>query len=325
MDVKNKVLQYLEKNKGDVISGGKLADELGVSRTAIWKAVKSLEESGYSITASTNKGYTLSNQSDKLSSQSILPFLDKKTSACDIIVLDTVDSTNTYAKKLAHEGAKEGTVVIAEEQTAGRGRLGRSFYSPHSSGIYMSIILRPTLTAKQSLLITTSSAVAVAKAIEDNCYLETQIKWVNDIYSEGKKLCGILSEASIDFETGGLEYAIVGIGINVSTAQTSFPDNIKDIATSIYPHSSRRSIRSKIIGSVLNNLFEYKDRLGDSDILEEYKKRSFLIGKEIYILKGDEKIPATAIDISDNAELVVKLEDGSIKSLNAGEVSVRAK
>lgn len=323
MDVKNKVLHYLETNKGEVVSGGKLASHLGVSRTAIWKAIKSLEDSGYSISASTNKGYSLSSQSDILSAQSIKPFLNDKTNQCEILVFDTIDSTNKYAKKLAQDGAKEGTIIISEHQSEGKGRLGRSFYSPSGTGIYMSIILRPKMSAEHALLITTSTAVAVSKAIEENCYLDTQIKWVNDIYSDGKKLCGILTEASLDFETGGLEYAIVGIGINVSTSENSFPEEIKNIATSIYPHSSRRSIRSKIIATIINNIFDYKDKLGCIEILNEYKSRSFLIGKEINIIKGETQTPAVAIDIDDKAQLIARLENGQIVALNAGEVSVR--
>ena len=281
MDVKQQVLSYLENNKGQTVSGGKLAEILGVSRTAVWKAIKSLEENGYSITASTNKGYTLSGSNDILSVQSFRPFLDNKMKDLDIKVFDSRDSTNNLAKTLAQNGEEQCTVIIAEEQTAGKGRLGRSFYSPHSTGIYMSIILRPQMSAQQALLITTSTAVAVSKAIEDACYLDTQIKWVNDIYSDNKKLCGILTEASIDFETGGLQYAVVGIGINVSTVSESFPYELSEIATSIYPHNYARAVRSKIIGNILNNIFTYAENLGSKTILEEYKKRSFLIGKEI--------------------------------------------
>lgn len=325
MDVKKMVLSYLENNKGKSISGAKIADEICVSRTAVWKAIKSLEKSGYCILATTNKGYCLQENSDKLSAQSIKPFLNYNLKNIDMQVFDTIDSTNSYAKKLAQEDAKPFTVIIAEEQTKGKGRLGRSFYSPHSSGIYMSIILRPKMSAKEALLITTSTAVAVSKAIESVCYLDTQIKWVNDIYSDGKKLCGILTEASIDFETGGLEYAIVGIGINVTTSDNDFPEEISNIATSIYPRSKTRAVRSRIIAEVLNNLSLYGERLGDKDILDEYKKRSFLLGKEIYVIEGDKKTPATAIDLSDTAELIVEFADGTKKALNSGEVSVRQK
>lgn len=191
MELKHKVLSYLENNKGNSVSGGKLAEKLGVTRSAVWKAIKSLQDEGYSITAVTNKGYCLSEQNDILSAESIKPYLNKKNKNIDIKVFKTIDSTNTYAKTLAQNGAPQGTVVISEEQTAGRGRMGRSFYSPASTGIYMSIVLRPKLSLEDSLLITTSVAVAVSNAIEKIAYIDTKIKWVNDIYFGDKKLCGI--------------------------------------------------------------------------------------------------------------------------------------
>ncbi len=323
MDVKKKVLECLESNKGCTFSGAKLADEIGVSRTAVWKAIKSLEQQGYSIDASTNKGYCLKENSDKLSAESIRPFLNEEYRNCDIQVFDSLDSTNNYAKKLAQEGAEDFTVVIAEEQTQGRGRLGRTFYSPHSKGIYMSVILRPKMSAKEALFITTSAAVAVSEAVEKVCNIDTQIKWVNDVYSNGRKMCGILTEASIDFETGGLEYAIVGIGINVSTASADLPDELSDVATSIFGDSKSHGVRSEIAANVINNLCGFSKNLGDKSILEEYKKRSFLLGKDIYVIRGDKRTLATAIDLDDNAELIVKYQDGATECLSSGEVSIR--
>lgn len=323
MDLKQKVLAFLENNKGNSVSGGKLAKELNVTRSGVWKAVKSLQDEGYGITAVTNKGYCLNENNDILSTESIYPFLNNSAKSMKIQVFKTIDSTNTYAKKLAQEGAPQGTVIISEEQTAGRGRMGRNFYSPASTGIYMSIVLRPKVSVENSLLITTNSAVAVSKAIEKVAYLPTEIKWVNDIYSNGKKLCGILSEASIDFESGGLEYAIIGIGINVSTMQKSFPTELKEIATSIFPHKSPRPIRSALIGEILNNISMCWDNLCDKSFLDEYKKRSFLLGEDIWVINGDKFAPAKAIDIDDMARLVVQFENGEIKTLNSGEVSVR--
>ncbi len=323
MDVKEKVLSYLLENKGNVVSGSKLAEILGVSRTAVWKAVQSLEESGYNITASTKKGYCLSEETDILSPQSVKLFLPEKLSNIDIQVFQTIDSTNNYAKTLANQGKEEMTVIISEEQTAGKGRRGRTFHSPHSKGIYMSVILRPKMEAKQALLITTSTAVAVAKAIEEICGLETKIKWVNDIFSGDKKLCGILTEATMDFESGGLEYAVVGIGVNIYSKETDFPEEIKNIATSIYNGYENKPIRSKLIAKILENLFDYSQNLGDKLILEDYKKRSFLIGENIYIINDENKIKAKAIGINDQVELMVQLENGEIKNLNSGEVSVR--
>lgn len=325
MDTKNKVLEYLEGNKGISVSGGKIAEKLGVTRSAVWKAIKSLQDEGYSITAVTNKGYCLSEKNDIISAESIKPFLNKTTKNMDIQVFKIIDSTSNYAKKLAQEGAPEGTVIISEEQTQGRGRMGREFYSPSSTGIYMSIILRPKMSVEDSLLITTSVAVAVAKAIEKIAYIDTQIKWVNDIYFNGKKLCGILTEASLDFESGGLEYAVVGIGINVSTVQDSFPTSIQKTVTSIFPNKSPRPVRSILIGEVLNNIAECCDNITDKSYLDEYRKRSFLIGKSIVVINNDTRTNARAIEIDDKARLVVRFDDGKTQALNSGEVSVRAK
>ena len=325
MNLKQKVLSFLENNRGESVSGGKIATELGVTRSAVWKAIKSLQDEGYSIEAVTNKGYCLSKENDILSVESIKPYIEKLENKLDIIVLKTVDSTNNYAKTLAQQGAKEGTIIISEEQTAGKGRLGRKFYSPASSGICMSIIVRPKMSIQKSLMITTATAVIVSKAIEKISYLSTEIKWVNDIYAQGKKLCGILTEASIDCETGGLEYAIVGIGINVSTVKDSFPDDIKDIATSIYPHQQVRPIRSALIGEILTQFFNELESFGEGVHMSEYRQRSMLIGEEINVISADKITPAHVIDIDDDAKLIVRYENGEISELSSGEVSVRKK
>jgi len=325
MELKQSVLAFLENNRGKSISGAKLAIELNVTRSAVWKAIKALQGEGYSILAITNKGYCLSEETDILSTESIKPFLRGQAKEMQVEVFKTIDSTNTYAKKLAQNGAVQGTVIVSEEQSAGRGRLGRSFYSPASTGIYMSVILRPKLSIEHSLLITTSVAVAVSKAIETLARIDTKIKWVNDIYFNEKKLCGILCEASIDFESGGLEYAIVGIGINVSTLKDEFPANLKEIATSIFPNNDAKPIRSELIAEILNNISQCYDDISNKSFLEEYKKRSFLLGQEIFVINGEKSDEATAIDIDEKAQLVVKFKDGSIKTLSSGEVSVRKK
>ena len=224
MSVKDEVLKELENNKGDYISGGQLADNLGVSRNSVWKAIKALEKSGYEINAIPNKGYCLAEKNDILSSYSIKQHL--KNPHLDISVFSSVTSTNTILKEMAEQGAKEGTVIIAEEQTAGRGRTGKQFYSPKGTGIYISILLRPDIPAEESLFLTTSAAVATARAIEDVSDKRALIKWVNDIYLEDKKACGILTEGAFNVETGKLDYAIVGIGINVCIPDGGFPDNI---------------------------------------------------------------------------------------------------
>ena len=324
MSAKQHVLSVLEENKGKSVSGAKLAGELSISRNAVWKSIKTLQEEGYSISATTNKGYCLSSENDILSSQSITPYLTGNAVNLRLEVQKSVVSTNSLLKELAIQGEAEGKVLIAEEQTSGRGRLGRDFYSPAKTGIYMSILLRPKLTVEDSLFITTSAAVAVAKAIEKIADCEAKIKWVNDIYCNGKKVCGILTEAGIDFEGGGLEYAVIGIGINISKPEGGFPDELTNIATALFSSNKYSSdLRSQLVAEILNNFWIYYENISNKTFLTEYRERSILIGQEINVISGDTSRRALALEIDDNARLVVKLSDGEIKTLSSGEVSIR--
>lgn len=322
MNIKQSILKELEENRGQSVSGSYLAGKLNVTRSAIWKAVKSLKNDGYLIDAATNRGYLLRPDSDILSAESIRPLLKGGAKDFFLDVRGCVTSTNTIAKALALEGAAHGTAVIASEQTAGRGRLGRSFYSPSGTGVYLSIILRPDLIPQDSLLITTCSAVAAARAIKSIANVRADIKWVNDIFVNDKKVCGILTEASINFESGRLEYAVVGIGVNVTTRD--FPDGLNNIAGPVLDERpSDRPVCSALAAEILNNMSECMSSLTDKQWLEEYRRRSFLIGKEILVLRGNDRIPAAAIGIDDKAGLIVKYSDGSTETLTCGEVSVR--
>ena len=322
MSVKDEVLKELENNKGDYISGGQLADNLGVSRNSVWKAIKALEKSGYEINAIPNKGYCLAEKNDILSSYSIKQHL--KNPHLDISVFSSVTSTNTILKEMAEQGAKEGTVIIAEEQTAGRGRTGKQFYSPKGTGIYISILLRPDIPAEESLFLTTSAAVATARAIEDVSDKRALIKWVNDIYLEDKKTCGILTEGAFNVETGKLDYAIVGIGINVCIPDGGFPDNIKDIATAIFDKQTDSiNKRSILIANLLDYFMEYYKDFKSKSYVKEYIERSMIIGKTITVIEGSKTSVAKAVDIDKNCRLKVQFEDGTTKWLSSGEVSTK--
>ena len=322
MSVKDEVLKELENNKGDYISGGQLADNLGVSRNSVWKAIKALEKSGYEINAIPNKGYCLAEKNDILSSYSIKQHL--KNPHLDISVFSSVTSTNTILKEMAEQGAKEGTVIIAEEQTAGRGRTGKQFYSPKGTGIYISILLRPDIPAEESLFLTTSAAVATARAIEDVSDKRALIKWVNDIYLEDKKTCGILTEGAFNVETGKLDYAIVGIGINVCIPDGGFPDNIKDIATAIFDKQTDSiNKRSILIANLLDYFMEYYKDFNSKSYVKEYIERSMIIGKTITVIEGSKTSVAKASDIDKNCRLKVQFEDGTTKWLSSGEVSTK--
>lgn len=321
--LKSKVLKVLEENKGKTVSGAEIAKTLNLSRTSIWKAINLLRDDGYTINAVTNKGYSLEDNTDIISKEGISLYLNKDFSNVDIYIYKTTSSTNEVAKKLALSGAKHGTVVISEEQTQGKGRMGRSFYSPANTGIYMSIILRPTLTAMDSVLITTSSSVAICDAIHKVTGIECQIKWINDIYINNKKIGGILTEASTNFESGTIDYLILGIGINFNNPKDDFPDNLKEIAGSLYKGNSNGINRNMLCAEILNNILSIIPKIKDYDFISEYKKRSIILNQEIMYISGGIYSKGKAIDINNDGSLVIKHDDGSIKILNSGEVSIR--
>ncbi|MCD7730414.1 MAG: biotin--[acetyl-CoA-carboxylase] ligase [Oscillospiraceae bacterium] len=318
MPLKERVLAVLEENKGKSVSGSEIAKSVGMTRSAVWKAVKLLREEGYSICAVTNRGYCLSEENDFLSEQAIVPNLRTKEIGRKIDVFKTIDSTNSFAKSLAQLGAAHGTTVISEVQTQGKGRMGRQFYSPLGMGIYMSVIVRPKLSVEQSLLITSCAAVAVADAIEKVAGIDCKIKWVNDIYAGNKKLCGILTEASVDVEQGGLEYAIVGIGLNVQNI--NFPKNIADIATSIKLETDRNVSRSVLAAEILNCLEERFSNITDKAFIDDYRSRSNIIGKRIDVSQGDRISTVTCIGIDECGRLLVRLDNGEEKALSSGTV-----
>lgn len=324
MSVKDEVLRMLENNKGSFFSGATLAEELNVSRNAVWKAVNSLKEAGYKIDSVPNKGYCLMPDSDIISVQSISKYLSESCKEMDITVYTSISSTNTVLKEMASNGAPKGTVLVAQSQTAGRGRLGRNFHSPSNTGIYFSILLRPSMPAEQSLFLTTSAAVAVSRAIEAVSSNKADIKWVNDVYINDKKVCGILTEGSFNVETGKLDYAVVGIGINVCPPKDGFPDMIKDIAGTVFTNEEDSiNSRSLLVAQVLNNFMDFYKNFHERKFYDEYKKRSFLIGRKIFVVEGDKYTPATAMDLDDECHLIVKFEDGTVKSLSSGEVSIK--
>ena len=245
-------------------------------------------------------------------------YLDQKM---NITIFDELDSTNNYLKKLGSQGEKENKLVIALSQTGGRGRMGRSFYSPNGTGIYFSLLLHPKFSAEKSLFLTVMAAVSVAETVMKYNKNDVKIKWVNDIYIYGKKVCGILTEGAINSDKM-LDYAVVGIGINVIAPENGFPEDIKDIATAIFPGNSEENIKEKIVADVINRFFSMYNG-DDKDYIRRYKDYSYLTGKEINIIQGETTRPATVIDITDNCHLLVKNENGEIEEISSGDVSVR--
>ena len=319
MVIKEQVLNILETKKGSYISGEEIAEKLNVSRNSVWKAIKALKNEGHIINASTNKGYILSEKSNVFTAQSVYANLSAELrEKLKITVVPTVGSTNTELKTIAEKDGSDGTVLIALEQTAGRGRLGRSFYSPKDTGLYMSVLLRPDFSASEALSITACAAVAAAKAIDIVAGVETKIKWVNDIYLNGKKVCGILTEASIDFESGGLNYAVLGIGINLTT--NDFPEDLKGIAASVSEGDD--DCRAFISAEFLNIFFDFYQNLLNCEFLSEYRRRSMLTDKEITFVRGNETFNGTVTGIDDEMRLVVRLTDGKEVTFASGEVQL---
>ena len=239
-------------------------------------------------------------------------------------VYDCITSTNTVLKTMAEEGAGEGLCLIAGEQTSGRGRLGRSFYSPPDSGLYMSLLLRPGLRAADATAVTACAAVAVAEAVESLAPVKAEIKWVNDVFVEGRKACGILTEASVDGESGQVRYLVVGIGINTRIPDGGFPGELHGIAGPAFGQQAIPELRTRLAAEVLNRLTEYTSHLQEKEWFVEYRSRSMVLGKRISILSpGKEPEPATALDLTPDCALIVRTEKGELRHLNSGEVSIR--
>lgn len=324
MTTKENLLAFFETHRGEYFSGEVIAQQLGVSRTAVWKAVKSLQAEGYSIDAVTNKGYCLAEETDILSAQGIKKYLTHPE-IFDITVLPVTESTNLDVREKANAGAPEGTFVVSNEQTKGRGRRQRSFYSPAKTGLYMSLLLRPEENLmQQTTNITTMAAVAMCEAMEKVSGKHAVIKWVNDIFLDGKKLCGILTEASFNMENARVEYAVLGIGTNVYEPEGGFPAELKDVATALFS-SPQKDAKNRLAAEFLRHFMPYYQDPTGSDYVDAYRKRCFVLGKEIMVLRGTQKREATALDVDEHCHLLVRYNDGEEEALSSGEISIRLK
>lgn len=321
MGVKTEVLRMLEENKGEPLSGEALADRLHVSRAAVWKAVKELQKSGHAIEGVPNRGYTLQTTSDVLSAEGMLPYLARKN--VTVQVYETLLSTNITAKEIAAAGAPHGSFVVTETQTAGRGRRGRSFSSPPGTGLYLTAVLRSGLSMEDAVYTTSAAAVAACRALHNVCGMDdVQIKWVNDLYTRGKKCCGILTEAAADMESGGVDYLVVGIGLNLLPPKGGFPPEVDKVAAAIFEPGTFVP-RCRLAAEIVNELLRICDALPDKAFMEEYRARNFVPGRDITILQNGEQRAAHALSITDEGHLLVRLPDGGTEELSFGEISVR--
>ncbi len=323
MSIKSKVLALLEQNRGAAVSGKRIAGQLAVSRSAVWKAVEELRQDGYRISAVTNRGYCLEAGNDLLSPEGIRPYLAQPLQQAEIIVFQTIDTTNNAAKRMAMDGASHGTMVLAEQQTGGKGRRGRAFFSPPGTGLYLSVILKPKRGIEQSLLVTSAAAVATARALKICGGVEAQIKWVNDLYLNGKKICGILAEAVTNLEDGAIDYVVVGIGVNLSTPSGGFPPELQDRVASVFEETGVRIPRNRLAAQILTELLFLAGQPDGGAFLEEYRARSCVLGKRVSLSGPMGEDRGTAVDITQEGHLVVKLDNGETTTLRSGEITLR--
>ena len=323
MGTKEQVLALFEENRGVYFSGEEIAERLAVSRTAVWKAVNTLRGEGYEIDAVQNRGYCLAANTDILSVPGIEKYLGPACSDMELHILQTVGSTNALVREQAGAGAPEGYTILANEQTEGRGRVGRRFYSPANTGLYLSILLRPeNCPPQQAVKLTTMAAVAACEAIESVSQEKAWIKWVNDIYIDGKKASGILTEGSFGLEDGFLDYAVVGIGINVYPPKGGFPEELESIAGTVF-HEPQSDGKNRLAAAILNHFMDYYTGQGREDVADRYRARSMVIGREINVLSPAGQRRALALDVDEECCLVVRYEDGEVQSLSSGEISIR--
>lgn len=321
MTTKERLFALLEGRQGCFVSGEALAEDLNLSRAAVCKAIKQLRQEGYAIEAVTNRGYRLSPDSDILSVPGVKKYLQREF---QITVHPSVSSTNTVLRSLAEQGAPEGTVVIAGEQQQGRGRSGRTFYSPADTGVYLSLLLRPlNADPRQTVTLTAAAAAALCQAIEAVSGSAPQIKWVNDIFLNGKKICGILSEAAFGLESGTPEYVVVGVGINAYAPERGFPPELAQIAGSLWEQPVPDG-KNRIAAEFLNRFWVLYAAGDPTAFLEDYRRRSLVVGKDITVIAGGSEIPAHALGIDESCRLMVRYASGETAALSYGEVRVRA-
>lgn len=324
---KLKILELLLKSDQKYLSGQWIATELSITRSAVCRHIKTLKLEGHPIKSKTNAGYFINNKHTIICANIIEELLTAPTFRNKLFVYETVDSTNTIARDLALKEKNTTAVIIANEQTNGRGRMNRVFHSPKKNGIYMSILIRPNTTIDKLALLTIIPALCVAKAIEQIAHIKPNIKWVNDILIQNQKVCGILTECSSFGEDGFVNYAVVGIGINMLCADC-IPNDGRNAIGAIGEFTQKTNNHNDLIATILNlfdfytNLFLQKD--GQSKIIAEYQNYLTIIGKQVCVTLPHQTYTAKVLALSENGGLILRHTDGSSHELNYGEVSVKA-
>ncbi|AKX95525.1 biotin--[acetyl-CoA-carboxylase] ligase [Neomoorella thermoacetica] len=321
---KQQVLEFLRRHRGEYISGEDLSRDLAISRTAVWKHIQSLRQEGYRIDAQTRRGYCLLATPDCFYPEEVTAGLETAWLGRTLYYYDEVGSTNQVAKELADDGAPEGTVIVAECQTGGRGRRGRSWISPARKGIWFSVILRPRVAPAQAPQLTLLAAVAVVAAVRERTGLPLGIKWPNDLLAGGRKVCGILTE--IKAEIDAVEYIVLGIGLNANLEAGDFSPEVSPQATSLYLELGRPVERLPLFQRILSCLEKWYERWQDegfAPVREAWKEASITLGQEVRVNSWREVFQGVALDIDDEGSLLVRDAGGRIRRFNSGEVSLR--
>lgn len=321
--MKKNILKLLLEHENGYISGEQISKLLGVSRTAIWKHINSLKEEGYVIDSVHSQGYRLLNKPDILSAEELELSLTGEF-VKEIVIYDELLSTNEEAKNRASAGDPEGTVVLAEQQTDGKGRMGRTWVSPPGLGLWFSLILKPSIMPHQAAQLTFVSAVVVCRAIRDYTGMEAAIKWPNDIMLKNKKICGILTELSAEVDQ--INYIVAGIGVNVNHQTEHFSAEIADRATSLYLVSGIKYRRIELLVmllSIFEEIYREYQEKGFSYILKQWRELNCTIGQEVKVISQQEVYYGTAIDIDEHGQLLVQTPEGEVRYVIVGDVSIR--
>ncbi len=319
----DRVYAALAKCPGEYLSGEELSRELGITRAAVWKAVEALRHQGYAIEARTGRGYCLVETQEKLERREITSYLGQDRPNWQ--VCGEVDSTNSLCKRLAMEGAPDGTAVIADCQSAGRGRRGRSFQSPAGMGIYFSILWRPEVPPQDLMSLPALGAVAACRAVEEVCGVCPEIKWPNDLVLHGKKLGGILTEMAMESESGLVEYVVLGIGINVCQHREDFEGEVADMASSLETELGEKVSRPRLAAALLHQMDALRREAlcSPEKWLAEYRRCCLTLGAQVQLIAGERRSTAVALDVDETYGLVVRRSDGTVDTVRSGEVSVR--
>jgi len=322
LDLRLKVLEELKKNRELYFSGEELSRRLGVSRTAVWKQVEALRQQGYSIEAVNNRGYRLTGVPDRLLAAEIQEGLATRIMGRQAESYDQISSTNTVAREKAEAGAPEGLVVVAEEQLDGRGRLGRQWLSPAGKGIWLSLVLRPDLRPAQAPRITLAAAVALSLAIQQATGIRAGIKWPNDLYLNGRKVAGILTE--LKAEADRIHYIVLGAGVNANLKEEDLPGSFLRKATSLLMELGRPVSRLELVKDFLTQLDLIYPLVGSNfeTVLKSWKELSITLGREVKVTSPWEQINGLARDLTDEGALIVW--DGRTEHIvYAGDVTLR--